>query len=164
MTLSTRSPSAMAMSLGSSAPLAGKQPVAALILLADDRRLHGGAVKVFADLHLDQRALLLDHDDHFEAAREIPDVLDVERPRTADLEQAHPDLVRPGFVDADFLERLADVEIALADGDDADLGVAAARIDHPVEAVGADEGRCGGALVFVQPRLLAERSRSRGGC
>ncbi len=71
--------------------LCRKQPVAALVLLADDGRLHGRAVQVFADLHLDQRALLLDHDDHFEAAGEILDVLDVERPRAADLEQPHAD-------------------------------------------------------------------------
>ena len=101
--------------------LGREQPVAALVLLADDQRLHRRAVEVLAHLHLDQRALLLDHDDHLEAAREILEMLDVERPRAADLEQAHAELVGARLVDAEVVERLAHVEIALADGDDADL-------------------------------------------
>ncbi len=67
-------------------------------------------------------------------------MLDVERPRAADLEQPDAELVGARLVDAEVVERLAHVEIALADGDDADLGVLAARIDDAVEAVGADEG------------------------
>ena len=101
--------------------LGREQPVAALVLLADDQRLHRGAVEVLAHLHLDQRALLLDDDDHLEPAREILEVLDVERPRAADLEQAHAELVGARLVDAEVVERLAHVEIALADRHDADL-------------------------------------------
>ncbi len=48
-----------------------EQPVAVLVLLADADRLVGGAVKLLAHLHFDQRALLLDHDDEVEALREI---------------------------------------------------------------------------------------------
>ena len=60
------------------------------------------------------------------------------------------------LVDADVVQRLAHVEIALADRDDADLRAGAAGIDDAVEPVGADEGGGGGALVFMQPRFLAE--------
>ena len=95
MTFSTRSPSAMAMSLGSSAPLAGNSQSPRSSFLPTTSGCIGGAVEVLADLHLDQRALLLDHDDHLEAAREILDVLDVERPRAADLEQPDADLGWP---------------------------------------------------------------------
>ena len=67
-----------------------------------------------------------------------------------------PSRLAARLVDAEIVQRLAHVEIALADGDDAELRAAAAGIDDAVEAVGADEGRRGGALVLVQPRLLAE--------
>ncbi len=43
-----------------------EQPIAALVLLADADRLVRGAVQLLADLHFDQRALLLDHDDEIE--------------------------------------------------------------------------------------------------
>ena len=49
-----------------------EQPVALLVLLADADRLVGGAVKLLAHLHFDQRALLLDHDDEVEALRRTP--------------------------------------------------------------------------------------------
>ena len=52
-----------------------EQPVAALVLLADADRLVGGAVKLLAHLHLDQRALLLDHDDELEAVGELLEVV-----------------------------------------------------------------------------------------
>ena len=111
-----------------------------LVLLADDGRLDGGAIEALTQLHLDQRALLLDYDDGVEAAGEVGDVLIIERPRATDLEQADADAVCGRFVDADVLQRLANVKIALADGDDAELGIAAAGIDDPVQPIGLDEG------------------------
>ena len=48
-----------------------EEPAALLVLLADADRLVGGAVELLAQLHLDEGALLLDHDDLVEAAREI---------------------------------------------------------------------------------------------
>ncbi len=51
----------------------------------------------------------------------------------------------------------AHVEIALARGDDADLGIGAAAGDEAVELVGAGEGEDGRALVVVQSRFLVER-------
>ena len=129
--------------------LGREQPVAALVLLADDFRLDGRAIEIFAQLHLDQRALFLHHDHGFEAAREIGDVPVVERPRAADLEQADAEPGRFGLVDAEVVQRLAHIEIALADGDDADARRTAALVDQPVQPVGMDEGADGGALIFV---------------
>ena len=146
----------MATSLGSSAPLTGKQPVAALVLLADADRLVGGAVKLFADLDLDQRALFLDHDDEVEALGEFHQFEAADRPRAADLVETQAEVVALDLVEAELVERLADVEIALADGDDADLGVAPARADHAVELVRPHEGQHGVALEVVQARFLAE--------
>ena len=98
-----------------------EQPVALLVALADADRLVGGAVKLLAHLHFEQRALLLDDDDQIEAVGEFREFAPAERPGAADLEQPDAELVAFDFVDAEFVERLADVEIALAGGDDADL-------------------------------------------
>ena len=133
-----------------------EQPVALLVLLADADRLVGGPVELLADLDLDQRALLLDHDDLLEAVGEFLEVALADRPRAGDLVEADAEIVAPDLVDAELVERLADVEIALADGDDADLRRPAARGDVLVELVGAHERQHGVALVVVQPRLLAE--------
>ena len=101
-----------------------EQPVALLVLLADADRLVGGAVKLLAHLHFDQRALLLDHDDEVEALREIGEFLPADRPRAGDLENAQAEIVAFDLVDAELVERLAHVEIGLAGGDDADLRIA----------------------------------------
>ena len=66
------------------------------------------------------------------------------------------ELVAFDLVDAEFVERLADVEIALAGRDDADLRIAAARGDDVVDLVGAQEGQHGVALEIVQPRFLRQ--------
>ena len=133
-----------------------EQPIAVFIALADAERLVRGAVKLLADLHFEQRALLLDDDDEIEPLGKILQLLAAERPGAAGLEQADAELVAPHLVDAQFVERLADVEIALAGGDDADLRIAAARGDDAVELVGANEGQHGVALVIVQARFLGQ--------
>ena len=133
-----------------------EQPVALLVLLADADRLVGGAVKLLAHLHLDQRALLLDHDDEIEALGEFLQLAPAERPGAGHLVEADAQFVALDLVDAELVERLADVEIALAGGDDADLRIAPARGDGAVELVGAHEGEHGVALVVVQPRFLRE--------
>src|SRR4029079_16825159 len=104
-------------------------------LLADAERLVGGAVKLLAQLHLDEGALLLDHDDLVEAACEIDELALRERPRAGDLVQAKPHVVRLDLVEAELVERLAHVEIGFADRDDADLRVAAAGENDAVEVV-----------------------------
>ena len=75
-----------------------EQPVALLVLLADAYRLIGGAVELLAHLHFDQRTLFLDHDDEIEAAREFRELLAIDRPDAADLEQAQAEVVAFHFV------------------------------------------------------------------
>src|SRR5262249_21390666 len=101
--------------------LDGEQPVAALVLLADAHGLVGGAVEVFADLDLDQRALLLDHDDEVEPVGELLELALAQRPRARDLVEADAEIVALHLVEAELVERLADIEVALAHRDDADL-------------------------------------------
>ena len=84
-----------------------------------------------------------------------------DRPRAGDLEDAQAEIVALHLVDAELVERLAHVEIALADGDDADLRIAPARGDDAVELVGAHEGEHRVALVVVQPRFHAEDRSTR---
>src|SRR5262249_56939 len=80
----------------------------------------------------------------------------IERPYHADLEEPQADFRRFGLVDSELVERLADVEIALAGRDDADLGIGPAPEDDLIQAVGAGEGNRGQALVSVEPPLLLE--------
>src|SRR5215472_12190357 len=133
-----------------------EQPVALLVLLADADRLVRGAVELFAHLHLDQRALLLDHDDELEAVGELLEVSLADGPRASDLVEPNDEIVALDLVDPELVERLTHVEIALADGDDADFRPPPARGDVLVELVRAYEGEHGVAFVVVQPRLLAE--------
>ena len=55
--------------------------------LADDDGLMGDAVEHFAQLRLDQRALLLDDDDRDRARRRRPAALRLDRPDAAELEE-----------------------------------------------------------------------------
>ena len=133
-----------------------EQPVALLVLLADAHGLVRGAVKLLAHLHLDERALLLDDDDEIEPGGKFGELAPAERPGAADLVEADAEIVAGDLVDAEFVERLAHVEIALAGGDDADLRIAPARGDRAVELVGAHEGEHGVALEIVQARFLRQ--------
>ena len=146
----------IATSFGSSAPLTGNSQSPCFVPLADADRLVGGAVKLLAHLHFEQRALLLDDDDEIEAVGEFGEFAPAERPGAADLVKPDAELVAFDFVDAEFVEGLADVEIALAGGDDADLRVAPARGDDAVELVGAHESEHGVALVVVQAGFLRQ--------
>ena len=123
-----RSPSAMAMSFGSSAALGRKQPVAALVLLADDQRLIRRAVeRLLAPAPRSASASPRRRRSVSSPSAKSGDVLEVERPWAADLEQADAEPVRARLVDAEVVQRLAHVEIALADGDDAELRRCARR-------------------------------------
>ena len=84
-----------------------------------------------------------------------------QRPGAGDLVEPQPHVVRLDLVDAELVERLAHVEIALADRDDADLRAAPAGEDDVVEVVGAHEGQHGVALEVLQPRLLLEEAVRR---
>ena len=137
--------------------LGREQPLLVLVLLAEHARPVGEVVELLLDLGLDQRALLLHHQDQVEPLRELQEPLRLQRPGHADLVDAQAEPVGRHLVDAELVHGGAHVEVALAGGDDADLGRRAAAGDDAVEAVGAGEGEDGRALVIVQPRLLGER-------
>ena len=77
---STRSPIAIAMSFGSSAPFTGNSQSSCSSRLPITTGWFADAVKLLAHLHFDQRALLLDHDDEFEPFGEV---LQLARARSA---------------------------------------------------------------------------------
>ena len=114
-----------------------EEPLALFVLLADHHRLVGGAVKLLAQLDLDQRALLLDDHDEVEPSGEVLQLLRIERPGAGDLEQADAEIIGADLVKAELLQRLAHVEIGFADGDDADARRLTAGKDGLVELVGA---------------------------
>ena len=146
----------MAISLVSSAPLTGNSQPPFSSFLPTTIGWFARAEQFLAHLHFDQRAFLLDDDDHLEAVREFLQSFRLERPGTADLVEAHAEIVRAHLVDAEIVHRLAHVEIGLARRDDADLRVRAAGGDDPVQLVGADEGEHRVALVLLQPLFLLE--------
>src|SRR5262249_36055851 len=129
---------------------------ALLVLLADARRLIGGAVEFLADLHFDQRALFLDHDDELEPLRKLGELAPADRPWTRNLVNAQAVVVALDLVEAELVECLAHVEVALAARDDPDLWRAPARGDDAVELVSAHKFQHGIALEVVQARLHAE--------
>ena len=108
-----------------------------LVLLADDEGLAGRPIKLLAHLHLDERTLLLDHDDEIEALRKFPQPLRLDGPDAAELVKAQAKGVGADFINPQIFERLPCVEIGFAGRDDADLRVGSARQDHLVDLVGA---------------------------
>lgn len=138
-----------------------EEPLALFVLLADHHGLVGRAVKLLAQLDLDQRALLLDDHDEIEPGGEVLQFLRIERPGAGDLEQADAEIIGADLIEAEFLQRLADVEIGFADGDDADARRLPAREDGLVELVGAQIGQDRGALVEMQPLFLVEKVEPR---
>src|SRR5262245_14967122 len=101
---------------------AAAAPFAAVVELADHaRRAHAflPVVELFLDLVLDQLALFLDHQDFFQALREAPRALRLERPGHRDLVDAQTDLSCRFFIDTQIRQRLHYVAERLAGGDDA---------------------------------------------
>ena len=96
-------------------------PFAGLVELADDARpdILAPVVELFLELVFDDLALLLDHQDFFQALGKMAHAVGLQRPGHADLVQAQADLAGLAFVDAQIVERLAHIEISLAAGDDA---------------------------------------------
>ena len=123
----------------------GQDPFAGLVELADDPRpdILAPVIELLLQLVLDQRPLLLDDQDLLEPFGEVADAVALQRPGHA-------------LVDAEIVERLADVEIGLAAGDDAEAPPRAVD-DDAVQAVGPGIGERGVELVAVQPELHLER-------
>ena len=143
--------------VGVERPFRREQPLPALVLLADHRRLVGGAVEDLLDLRLDQPALLLDHDDGLEAGGELADDVRLQRPGAGNLQQAQSKVGRPRLVDAEIVQRLKHVVVALAGGDDADARLAPAGEHQAVRRVGAQERQNRRYLEFVETLFLGER-------
>src|SRR5579883_1636120 len=103
--------------------------LAPLVGLADhDRPAVGRRIEQrVLELLLDDGPLLLDDQDLAFALREGDGALRLERPDHANLVDREPET--PGLLvaDAELVERLADVEIGLADGDDAEPRIGAAH-------------------------------------
>ena len=97
-------------------------PFALLVELADDARAHVVApvVELLLQLVLDDLPLLLDDEDLLQAFGEVAHALGLERPGHRDLVDADADLGSEPLVDAEVVERLAHVEVALAGRDDAE--------------------------------------------
>ena len=140
------------------APFAAGLVALRFVELAEHVRPHVGppAVELLLDLVLDDLALLLDHQDLFEAEREVAGDRRFQRPDDVDLVQAQADAAAGLVVEAEVGERLARVVVGLARGDDAEA-VVRALDDVVVEAVGAHVGERRVPLVVHQPRFLLER-------
>ena len=133
-------------------------PFAFFVELADDARTHVVApvVELLLQLVFDDLPLFLDDEDLVKPFGEMADALGLERPRHRDLVHAHADLRGVGFGDAEIVQRLAHVEIALAAGDDAEPRLG--RIDDdPVQLV-----RRGNSGAPRRPCSPASVLRSRG--
>ena len=144
----------------------GQQPVAVrahpfalFVELADHARAHVVApvVELLLQLVLDDLPLFLDDEDLLEPFGELPHALGLERPRHRDLVDAQADLGGVGFGDAEIVQRLPHVEIALAAGDDAEPRLR--RIDDdPVQLVDAAVVERRVDLVVLHPRFGLEEA------
>ncbi len=141
-----------------------EQPLLVLVLLAEHAWPVGKIVELLLDLGLDQRALLLDDKDQVEAFGELQHALRLERPGHGNLVESDAELVGLHLVDAELVEGRAHVEIALAAGDDADLGRRSAAGDDAVELVGAGEGQDGARACSRAGALPCRAPGRRGGC
>ena len=79
--------------------------------------------KDFFDLGFDQATFFLHHDDLLQALGEASHGFRCNRIGQAELEDAQAELLRHGLVDAQIVEGLHEIEIGLAGGDDAELGL-----------------------------------------
>jgi len=130
----------------------GQQVAAFLVALADDAWRVGRAVEDFLGEQLDEGALFLDDEDLLEPAREVADVVRLQRVEHADLEDAHAGATQGVVVQAHLHEGLAQVVVGLAGGDDAQPGVGVGERDL-VEAVFA-RIQAGELLARVVQRAL----------
>jgi hypothetical protein len=135
----------------------GQRPFALFVELADHAwpDVFAPVVEFFLQLVFDQLALLLDHQDFFEAFGEAAHAVGLQRPDHADLVEADADLRSERIVDAEVIEGLAHIEVGLAGGDDSQAGVGG--VDHDlVQPVGAAVGQRRVELVVEQARFLQQ--------
>ena len=144
--------------LESSAPLDGSSQPPVSSCLPTITGGVGAAVEDLLELAFDQRPLLFDDDDPPEPLGEVADRHRVDRPGAGELQEANAEIGGPLLVDAEVVERLEHVEIALARGDDADPRPPPAVEDEFVRRVGAQKRQRRRNLLLVQPLFLGERT------
>ena len=109
-----------------------------LVALADDARGVSGAVEDVLELGLEERALLLDHEDLVESGRELAHDLRLERPDHPKPEDADAPACQLGFAEPELAQRVLEIVVGLACRDDAEPPVAL-----PLDAVDAVLARVG---------------------
>jgi len=119
----------------------GEEGIALRRHLAPDRRtgMVRPAIGDFLDLRLEEGALVLDDEQPLQPTGEIRQADGLQRPGHRHLVDGKADVAGALLGEADQLERLAQVAIGLAGGDDADARPAGAEGD-PVEPVGPHIG------------------------
>ncbi len=130
-------------------------------MLADDGGRVGGAVEDLLHLTLDQSALFFHDHDGRETVGEVADRRGLQRPGAADLEKAEAVIGGPHFVEAEVGQRLQDVEVALAGGDDADPRLASAAQHQLVEGIRLEKSQHRRNLELVQAFFLSVRIVAR---
>ncbi len=136
----------------------GQDPFALFVELADDPGPNAlvPVIELFLELVFHQRALFLDDQDLFQPLGEMAHAIALQRPGHAHLVDDEADFGGVRFVDAEIVERLADIEIGFAAGDDAKAPLRAIH-HHAIELVGPGKGECRIELVLVQAHLLLQR-------
>src|SRR6202453_3327219 len=131
----------------------------AIEIFADDPRRSRIAIEDGTNLILEQRALLLDHDDEIETLSKLPHDHGIKRPHHADFEEPQP---KRGavVVEAEIAQRLQEILPRLPRGDHA-YPRALAIADDAVEVVGARIGERSRELVLVEPLFLSDRCVDR---
>ena len=129
------------------------QPFAGLVALADHgvRLVARPVVEIFLELALDDAALFLDDEDLLLLLDEIQRVAPRQRPHHADLVDVDAEFAALLFADAEQAQRLHQVEMRLAGGDDAEAGVPDV-VDVAVDRIGLGEGE-DGVLLRLHPLL-----------
>ena len=135
-----------------------QRPFPLLVELADNAGAHvlAPVVELFLELVFEELALLLDHQDLVQPFGEVAHPFGLQGPHHAHLVEADADLGGECFVNAQVVEGLAHVQVALAAGDDAQPGLG--RVDDDaVEAVGPAVSQGGVELGVEQALLLHQR-------
>ena len=135
------------------------QPTAVLVIVALVPAIDPPSVAVvknrFLDLHLDQLALFLDHDDQIQIARPVVESVHIQREGLADLVGGDAETLGLVLVDAQQAQRMDQVQPVLARRDQPDLGTRLAP--HPlVHTVGTRKRLRGKAFVVDHPRFLGD--------
>ena len=136
----------------------GQQRQAELVAFADHPR-GTRPVEDLLGLGLEERPLVLDHQQLVDAERRGLDGMGVERPDHPHLEHAHADPLEVAGVEAEDLEGLVELGVGLAGGHDAQPRVRGAHREA-VEVVGAGVLRCA-QEAFLDERTLQVQARGR---